>query len=97
MFARVATFQWKIDTLDRASKLYQGSVIPAVKAQKGFRSVHLLVDRKTGKVVTIAFWDSEKDMMATEESGLIKEWIGKFKEYYIKTPTVERFEVAAQG
>ena len=97
MFARVATFQWKTDMLDEASKLYQDSVIPAVKAQKGFRSIYLLVDRNTGNVVTVAFWDSKEDMMATEESGLIKEWIGKLNEYYIKPPTVERYEVAAQG
>lgn len=97
MFARVATFQWKTDMLDEASKLYQDSVIPAVKAQKGSRSIYLLVDRNTGNVVTVAFWDSKEDMMATEESGLTKEWIGKFNEYYIKPPTVERYEVSAQS
>jgi len=97
MFARTATFQWKTDKLDEAIKLYQDSIIPAVKAQKGSRSIYLLVDRNTGNVVTVALWDSKEDMMATEESGLIKEWVGKFNEYYIKTPTVERFEVSAQG
>ena len=97
MFARVTTFQWKTDKLDEASKLYQEIVIPAVKAQKGFRSNQLLVDRNTGNVVTVALWDSKEDMMATEESGLTREWIGKFNDYYIKTPTTERYEVAAQS
>ncbi len=57
----------------------------------------VLVDRNTGNVVTVAFWDSKEDMMATEESGLTKEWIGKFNEYFIKPPTVERYEVSAQS
>jgi len=97
MFARTATFQWKTDKLDEAIKLYQDSIIPAVKAQKGSRSIYLLVDRNTGNVITVAFWDSKEDMMATEESGLIKEWMSKFNDYYIKTPTIERYEVSAQS
>ena len=97
MFARTATFQWKTDKLDEAIKLYQDSIIPAVKAQKGSRSIYLLVDRNTGNVVTVAFWDSKEDMMATEESGLMKEWRSKFNDYYIKTPTIERYEVSAQS
>jgi len=97
MFARVATFQWKTDKLDEASKLYQDSVIPVVKAQKGSRSIYLLVDRNTGNVATVSFWDSKEDMMVTEESGLTKEWISKFNEYYIKPPSVERYEVSAQS
>jgi len=68
-----------------------------VKAQKGSRSIYLLVDRTTGNVVTVAFWDSKEDMMATEESGLTKEWVGKFNEYFIKPPAIERYEVVAQG
>jgi heme-degrading monooxygenase HmoA len=97
MFARIARFQWKINMLDEAIELYQESVIPAVKSQKGYRSIHLLVDRDTGNVVTVALWDSKEDMMTTEESGLTKEWVGKFNKYYIKSPTIERYEIAAQG
>jgi heme-degrading monooxygenase HmoA len=83
--------------LDEASKLYQDSVIPAMKSQKGFQSVYLLVDRSTASVITVAFWDSKEEMLATEESGLIKEQISKFDEYYFKLPTIERYEVVAQS
>lgn len=97
MFARTATFQFKADKLDEAIKLYQDVNIPAVKAQKGFHSIYLLVDRATANAVSVAFWDSKEDMMATEESGLIKEWQSKFNDYFIKTPTLERYEVSAQS
>ena len=72
MFARTATFQFKADKLDEAIKLYQDGNIPVVKAQKGFHSIYLLVDRATASALSVAFWDSKEDMMATEESGLIK-------------------------
>ncbi len=62
--------------------LYQDSIIPEVKAQKGSCSIYLLVDRNTGNVITVAFWDSKEDMMATEESGLTKEWISRFNDYW---------------
>jgi hypothetical protein len=45
----------------------------------------------------VVFWDSKEDMMATEESGLLKEWRSKFNDYFIKTPTLERYEVSAQS
>ena len=97
MFARTATFQFKTDKLDEAIKFFQDVHIPAVKAQKGFHSIYLLVDRATASAVSVAFWDSKEDMMATEESGLIKEWQSKFSDYFIKTPTIERYEVSAQS
>ncbi len=98
MFARTATFQFKTDKLDEAIKLFQDVQIPAVKAQKGFHSIYLLVDRATANAVSVAFWDSKEDMMATdEESGLIKEWQSKFNDYFIKIPTLERYEVSAQS
>ena len=97
MFARIATFQIKPDKLDEAIRLYQDSIIPDVKAQKGYHSSFLLVDRATADAVSVAFWDSKEDMMATEESGAVKEWVSRFNEYIAKPITTERFEVCAQG
>jgi quinol monooxygenase YgiN len=97
MFARVGTFQLKPDKLDEAIELYQNSLIPEVRAQKGSHSSFLLVDRATANAVTVAFWDSKEDMMATEQSGVVKEWISRFDEYFAKPITVERYEVCAQG
>jgi heme-degrading monooxygenase HmoA len=97
MFARTATFQFKAHKLDEAIEFFQDVQIPAVKAQKGFHSIYLLVDRATANAVSVAFWDSKEDMMATEESGLIKEWISRFNDYFLKAPTTERYEVCAQG
>jgi quinol monooxygenase YgiN len=97
MFARIAKFQITPDKLDEAINTYQDSIIPDVRAQKGYHSSYLLVDRAAAHAVSVAFWDSKEDMMATEESGAVKEWISRFNEYLAKPITTERYEVCAQG
>ena len=97
MFARVVSLEWKAYKLDEAIKIYKESGIPAMKPQKGFISLSLLIDRNTGKGKSVAIWATEEDMLATMESGLYKEQIEKFKDYYIGTPTVDMYEVVAQS
>ena len=55
MFARVITMQLKSDKLDEAAKFYKEIIVPVVKSQKGFNSNYLLIDRETGKAVSVAF------------------------------------------
>ena len=97
MFARIVSFQFKGDRLDEAARFYKENIIPAAKSQKGFNSSYLLIDRKTGKGVSVAFWGSEEDIGASEESGWAKEQIEKFKDYFTSTPVIEIYEVAAQS
>ena len=97
MFARIVSFEWKADKLDEAIKIYKESGIPAMKPQKGFISVSLLLNRDTGKGATVAFWDNKQDMLATEASGLMKEQLDKFKDYWVGLPVVDIYEVSAQS
>ena len=39
MFARLTIVQVKIDKLDETIKLYEDSVVPASKSQKGYREM----------------------------------------------------------
>ncbi len=39
-------------------KLYEESVIPGGRAQKGYRGIYLFTDRSTGKGYSISLWDS---------------------------------------
>jgi len=58
MFARLAIFQVNIGRLNETAKIYEESVIPAAKSQKGYREGYLLTDRKTGKGISISLWNS---------------------------------------
>lgn len=96
MFARLVTFQWKSDRLDEAIRTYRENVAPARKAKKGSRGGYFLIDRKTGKGVAITLWDSEQDIIATEDGGFFKEQLDKFQDFLTAPPVREIYEVGAQ-
>ena len=47
MFARLTTFQIKTEKIEEGTDLYNKSVVPALKSQKGFKKTYLLVNNKT--------------------------------------------------
>jgi len=96
MFARVVTAQVAPAKLDEAIKLWKESVMPAVKSQKGFSSGRFLVNRSTGKIMTIGLWNTESDMRATA-GGFVQEQIAKFGSMFSGPPVVEEFEVAVEA
>ncbi len=97
MFARVITMQLKSDKLDEAAKKYREVGQDAKAQKKGFNSNYLLIDRDTGKAVSVAFWDSKQDIIDYEESGRQKDRIEGFKVFLAEPFTREIYEVAAQS
>ena len=97
MFARLSIVQVKIDKLDETRKIFEESVIPAAKSQKGYRGGYLLTDRKTGKGISITLWDSEEDAIANEQSGYYQKQISKFKDFFTAPPVREGYEVSLQA
>jgi heme-degrading monooxygenase HmoA len=87
----------KPDLIDETVKLFEDSVIPAAKSQKGFREAYLLSDSKSGKGVSITFWDSEEEAIANEQSGYYQDQVNKFKEYFTAPPVREGYEVSVQA
>lgn len=96
MIARVVRFQVAQDKLDKNIQTFRESVVPAAKLQKGYRSGYLLVDRKTGNCISIAFWDREEDAIADEKSGQYQKRVDLGKKYYAATPVRELYELAFQ-
>ena len=97
MFARLTIVQAMPDKIDEVTKLYEESVVPAAKSQKGYKGVYLLVDRKTGKGVSCSLWDSEEDAIANEQSGYYQEQVGRFKDFFTAPPVQEGYEVVVQA
>ena len=97
MFARLTMVQVKPENIDETTKLYGESVVPAAKSQKGYKGAYMLVDRSTGKGVSISLWESEEDAIANEQSGYYQEQIGKFKDFLTAPPVQEGYEVAIQA
>jgi len=84
------------DRIDEGIEFYQESVVPAAKTQKGFRGISLLVDRKTGKSISLTLWDSEEDAIANEKSRYYQEQVLKGVQFYTKPPIREGYDVVIQ-
>jgi len=96
MFARLLRIQTDIDQIDEASKLFEESVVPLCKTQKGYKGSFFLTDRKTGNSIPVTLWESEEDMMATEESRFFQEQVVKFMDFFKAPPIREAYEVTFQ-
>ena len=97
MFARFTIVEVNVDKIDELIKLFEDSIVPAAKSQKGYQGAYLFNDRKTGKGCVISLWDSEEDAVANEQSGYYKEQVGKAAEFFTGPPVREGYEVSVKA
>ncbi len=64
MHARVSFYD--VGDADMAVKGFE-SAVDTVKQMEGNQGLMLLVDRNSGKAITITFWDTEERVRATTE------------------------------
>ncbi len=69
MHARVNYRQIPPDKMDEAIRIYRDVTGPSRKTQKGFKAAYVLTNRSTGKLIAIALWETEADMMAAVLAG----------------------------
>lgn len=93
MYARLLRFQTRIDRVDQASKIFTESVIPLCKKQKGYKGAFFLADRETGNCVPVTLWETEEDMLTTEQSRFFQEQIVKFMNLFTEFPIREGYEI----
>jgi len=96
MFARLLRIKTKIERIDEAAKLFEESVIPLCKNQKGYKGAYFLTDRKTGVSILITLWENEEDMLATESSHFFQEQLIKFMTFFKAPPIRDAYEVIVQ-
>jgi heme-degrading monooxygenase HmoA len=93
MYARITSAQIALDKIDRFKKIYEESVVPAARKQKGFKGICLMVDPKTGEGISMTFWESEQDALANEKNLYYQRQVAKFIPFYKRQPIREGFEV----
>jgi heme-degrading monooxygenase HmoA len=93
MFASLSTFQGPPDQIDQGVRYAQENIVPTLQEVEGFEGVYLLVERQSGKVLTITLWESEEAMRASEEEAkqLQSEHRGEWRQ---GGGGVDRYEVA---
>ena len=67
MHARVTTLEGAPDKMDDATRHLQEQVLPQLRQMEGFEGFIAFGDRQSGKLVGVAFWESEEVLRATEE------------------------------
>jgi heme-degrading monooxygenase HmoA len=94
MYARLVTGSVSPSKLEAAIQLWRAEVLPSAKQQKGFKSVRLLVDRKAGKIASLALWETEADFHATVDwnQGQVAKCAGLFS----GPPEVGGYEVVVE-
>ncbi|UCE42609.1 MAG: antibiotic biosynthesis monooxygenase [Candidatus Aminicenantes bacterium] len=93
MFARTLRFQTHLDRIDEASKLFEEQVVPSVKSIKGYIGARFMADRKMGNCIVMTFWETEKDLLETENSRFFQEQLVKFIKFFTTAPVREVYEV----
>ena len=68
MHARVTTIQGSPDKMDDATGHIQEQTLPQLQKMEGFQGVVALGDRQGGKVLGVAFWESEEALRASAEA-----------------------------
>jgi heme-degrading monooxygenase HmoA len=95
MYARVTITEGSPARIDGAIRFMRETILPQARSMRGFKGDYLLVDRKTGKGMVIALWETEADLNASTEDAnrlraqLVQTIIGQ-------APKVEVYEVAIQ-
>ena len=96
MFARVTTAQGKPEQLEAAIRTFKEQIGSTYKKMPGFKGSYFLVDRKSGKIMGIALWETEESLRAINEAAT-KIRGGVLQAAAATQPAaVEIYEVAAQ-
>ena len=97
MFASVTTTQFSPYRLEEAIHIAREHTVPAAQQQTGFTGYLMLVDRSTGKGITITLWEGEEDRQLTgQNSSYYREAIGKIVPLLEDAPLVEDLELVIQ-
>jgi heme-degrading monooxygenase HmoA len=68
MYVRISTIEGDAGKIDDAVATINEKVLPTLTGIEGFTSVNFLADKSSGKLIGIAFWESESAMAASVEA-----------------------------
>ena len=95
MHARVNTGRVQPDQIDELVAATQPMLSRAKQQAPGLKSVMLLGDRRTGKIVIVSRWESEAVAEAAEP--LYQDAMRELGRFIAEPPTRERYEVLLQA
>lgn len=97
MYVRMTTLMFQREKAEEGIRIFDQSVVPAARAQKGFRGAYLLADREAGRCVALTFWDDEASAKANEDNRYYQEQLVKFIPLFASAPVREGYEVVVES
>jgi heme-degrading monooxygenase HmoA len=95
-YARIVTVHAQAGKVDEVVKIYQDSIVPAIKGQKGYKGSRLFIDHASNKGVSVTRWASKEDLEATEASGIYQAQVAKLAGLLAGAPEREAYEIAVE-
>ena len=80
-------------TLEDGIRLFEDSVLPALREQDGYRGAYVL-NTDDGKALVLTFWDDQAAAAAGLASGFYSAQVEKFVTTFKAPPGREEYEVA---
>src|SRR5258705_9711214 len=95
MFARVTRFEAAAPRLSKAIRQFRDELGPTAAHLPGCRGTYLLVDRASGRGMSLTLWSSESTLQAGEEAAakLRSDATSEQREAGLTVWAVERYEV----
>ena len=97
MYARVTLAQLQPGKVEELLQFLQENVVPAAKAQQGFKGLLLLTDENTNKGIAVALWETKADMAASEApDGYYTKQLARGAHFFAAPPAREAYQVTLQ-
>ncbi len=68
MHARITTIEGLPDKMDDATRHVQEQTLPQLRQMDGFKGFVALAESEGGRLLGVAFWESEEALRSTEEA-----------------------------
>jgi hypothetical protein len=93
MHARMLKIQVRPEYIDEAARIFAEDIVPKCREQPGYRGAYFLVDRKIAECVPVTLWETEADMLATEENRFFQGQLSKLMGFFRHGLVRESYEV----
>jgi hypothetical protein len=67
MHARVSTYEGSVEDYDRGTEKMKSDIAPRVQAMAGCKGILTMLDRSTGRSLSITLWDNEEALAGSRE------------------------------
>lgn len=97
MVAHVSIDEYTPHQVDHILDVVESELIPAARAQMGYRGAYLLIDRAACKLICLALWDTEQDARAYEEGDAYRRYLAAVADHLSIPACGETYEVEVEA